>query len=131
MTDERQLYLAKAQESLASAYADLEAGRYNSVANRAYYAVFQAAVAMLIATEIRPRRASWEHKFVMSEFSGKLVSRRKVVPARFRRTLADLLDMRLVADYRARNVTATEARKAAGDSSALVSYVASQLQEDE
>jgi uncharacterized protein (UPF0332 family) len=39
--------LAKARESLASARADLEAGRLNGASSRAYYAMFHAARAAL------------------------------------------------------------------------------------
>lgn len=48
MEPDARLFLLKARESLASAEADLKAGRFNSAANRAYYAAFQAAVAMLV-----------------------------------------------------------------------------------
>jgi uncharacterized protein (UPF0332 family) len=92
-------YLAKARESLASAHADFEAGRYNSCANRAYYAAFQAAVAVLTVLGGSPRGDAWEHRFVMSEVSGKLVRRRKLLPARFTGTLHRLMRMRIIADY--------------------------------
>src|SRR5439155_542520 len=83
--------LRKARENLASAEADLSAGRLNSAASRAYYAAFQAAVAALIEQGISPRGESWDHKFVISEFSGKLIRRRKVVSGRLTGTLDVLL----------------------------------------
>jgi uncharacterized protein (UPF0332 family) len=48
MVDEGAAFLAKAQESLASAEADFAAGRLNRCANRSHYACFQAAVAALV-----------------------------------------------------------------------------------
>ena len=99
MIPEAQRYVAKARESLASAEADLRAGRLNSAASRAYYAAFQAAIAALIEHGIRPRGRSWDHRFVMSEFSGKLVTRRKVVPSKLGGKLELLMTTRLVADY--------------------------------
>jgi uncharacterized protein (UPF0332 family) len=41
---ELHVYLAKAEESLLGAISELEQGRYNNSANRAYYACFQAAI---------------------------------------------------------------------------------------
>jgi hypothetical protein len=42
------IYLAKAAESLLSAESEYVNGRYNSCANRCYYACFQAAIAALL-----------------------------------------------------------------------------------
>jgi HEPN domain len=52
--EEARTYLTKAAESLTSAQIDFAAARYNSCANRAYYACFQGAVAALLAAGIRP-----------------------------------------------------------------------------
>jgi uncharacterized protein (UPF0332 family) len=84
-------YLRKALENLASSEADLAAGRDNAAASRAYYSSFQAAVAALIDNGIRPRGDEREHRFVISQFSGKLIRRRKVMRARFMGTLDRLL----------------------------------------
>ena len=120
MQAESRLFLAKARESLASAEADLQAGRYNSAANRAYYATFQAAVAALIDEGVGPRGASWDHKFVISEFSGKLVRRRKLVGARFSGVLDSLLTARLHADYRANSIGTKTARRAVKEAHGFV-----------
>lgn len=103
-------YLAKARESLASAEADFGAGRYNSCANRSYYAAFQAAVAVLITHGIGRRGRSWDHKHVIAEFSGRLV-RRKVVQGELKGYLRELLEARLVADYRDVGVSARPTRR--------------------
>ena len=124
MTTEVERYLAKAQESLASARADLDAARFNSAANRAYYAAFQAAVAMLLESGVGPRGDSWEHKFVIAEFSGTLVRRRKLFGAEFRRIMQELFELRLQADYRITLVSRREARRAVGDASRVVTVAA-------
>jgi uncharacterized protein (UPF0332 family) len=116
-------FLAKARESLAAAEADLQAGRFNSAASRAYYAAFHAAVATLIEQGVGPRGASWDHKFVISTFSGKLVRRRKLVPARFRGTLDTLFTARLFADYRANSVGRATARPSVTESRKLVDEI--------
>ena len=54
MSDLSDPLLIKARESLAGARSEYEQSRYNNVANRAYYACFQAAVAALNDAGIRP-----------------------------------------------------------------------------
>jgi uncharacterized protein (UPF0332 family) len=124
---EAERYLAKAKESLASARADVRARRYNSAANRGYYAAFQAAVAALIQAGIRPENDDWSHRFVMSQFSGKLIRRRKLLPARLRSTLQELFDRRVTADYRAESVSARHARGASERAVRLVAEVSEAL----
>ena len=103
MATESERYLAKARESLASAEADVAAGRNNSAANRAYYAVFQGSVAALIQDGLSSSR-NWEHKFVSSEFPRRLIRRRKVFPAELGGVLNALFKLRIVADYRVKAV---------------------------
>ena len=47
MSELSHLYLIKAEGSLLGAESEFTHGRYNNVANRCYYACFQAAVAAL------------------------------------------------------------------------------------
>jgi uncharacterized protein (UPF0332 family) len=96
--------------------------------NRAYYAAFQAGVAVLINEAIRPRGDSWDHRFVISQLSGKLIRRRKVLAARFRGTLDRLLKARLVADYRSTSVNRGAARGYVREASRLVHEIAGRLE---
>jgi uncharacterized protein (UPF0332 family) len=91
-------FLTKAEESLASAESDFDAGRYNSSARSTYYACFQAAVAALI-TENAPPRERWEHDFVHARFNGVLINRRKRYPGSLRSLLPAALRLRVDADY--------------------------------
>jgi len=102
-------YLAKSRESLAAAEADASAGRYNAAASRAYYAAFQAVVALLLEEGIRPRGRAWEHRYVIMRFSDTLVRRRKLIPSEYRGALQRLFNLRLTADY---SDTFTPGRKA-------------------
>ncbi len=99
--DEAQAYLAKAVESLDSATADFAGARYNSCANRAYYACFQAAIAALLSAGIRPAnpRGEWSHELVQSQFNGLLINRRKLYPTLLRRVIRDTIEVREKADY--------------------------------
>jgi uncharacterized protein (UPF0332 family) len=63
------IYLAKASESLLTAESEYANGRYNSCANRCYYACFQAAIAALLGEGIRPA-GQWSHEFVQAQFVG-------------------------------------------------------------
>ena len=64
------IYLAKAAESLRTAESEFANGRYNSCANRCYYACFQAAIAVLLSEGIRPR-GQWSHAFVQGHFAAR------------------------------------------------------------
>lgn len=102
--EEKEVYLAKARESLVCAESELTARRYNTAARNIYYALFQAVVVALLQEGIRPS-GQWEHEFVHSRFSGQLVYRRKIYPAKFRRTLIEVLMLRRKADYTSHHVT--------------------------
>ena len=105
------IYLAKATESLQSAESEFVNGRYNSCANRCYYACFQAAIAAILIEGIRPR-GQWSHEFVQAQFVGVLINHRKRYDSDLRRVLADNQILRDQADYRAELVTATQVARA-------------------
>lgn len=111
MDDEIAIYLAKATESLTTAESEFNNARYNSCANRCYYACFQAAVAALIQESVRPR-GKWGHDFVQGQFVGLLIDRRKRFHRDLRSILADNQILRDQADYTARNVSRTQANRA-------------------
>jgi uncharacterized protein (UPF0332 family) len=116
------IYLAKATESLLSAESEFANGRYNSCANRCYYACFQAAIAALLAKGIRPA-GQWNHPFVQVQFVGVLINQRKRYDAQLRRVLADNQSLRDKADYRPDPVTATQASRALRRSRLFVTAV--------
>lgn len=127
MKTEVETYLLKARQSLAAAESEIANGRYNSSGSRAYYAAFQAAVALLIENGTSPRGNSWEHKYVLSEFSGTLITRRNVVPDRFKGSLSTLLELRIVADYKERSLSRREALEMHREAAELVRAAAEQL----
>jgi uncharacterized protein (UPF0332 family) len=121
LATESERYLRKAHESLASAEAELEAGRHNSAANRAYYAAFQAAVAALIYWQVRAPGTEWQHRFVQAEFAVRLINRRKVFSADLRSSLEHLFKLRIKADYESIDVPAKSSTRAVGRAHAFVS----------
>ncbi len=99
----------KALENIDSAASELTNRRYNASANRAYYAVFHAAIVALLRAGIKPPGAQWGHGFVQAQFSGQLVMRRKVYPATLRDTLPRLEELRERADYGLTHVSQIQA----------------------
>jgi uncharacterized protein (UPF0332 family) len=122
-------YLEKAIESLAGAESEYANNRYNNCANRCYYAMFQAAIAALIAAGIRPAgvRAQWEHEFVQARFAGVLIKRRKLYPADLASSFAPTQRARLTADYDPVAVSKREAERALESAHKLVSVVKEKL----
>lgn len=108
------VYLEKAQESLEGAQSELINHRHNNVANRCYYASFQAAMYALHEAGIRPsaQESDWSHKFVQNQFVGQLINRRKLYSSRLRPTLTENYKLREVADYKRDHVTEVRARRA-------------------
>jgi uncharacterized protein (UPF0332 family) len=105
------IYVAKAAESLLSAESECSNGRYNSCANRCYYAAFQAAIAALLREGFRTSTDRWPHAFVQSTFAGQLINRRHRYPAGLRSTLGDLQHLRNRADYTTDVITQVEANR--------------------
>jgi uncharacterized protein (UPF0332 family) len=105
------IYLTKAYESLLTAESEFANGRYNSCANRSYYACFQAAIAAILNEGIRPV-GQWNHQYVQAQFVGILINKRKRYESELRRVLADNQSLRDKADYRPEFVTATQASRA-------------------
>ena len=125
MIDPTDAFLDKAEENLAAAVSEFSNGRYNSSANRAYYAAFHAAIYALVRAGIRPsgRTGRWGHDFVQAQFSGQLVNRRKLYPASLRSVLSETYLLRETADYRTDRVDEVQARRALRKAQDLVSAV--------
>ena len=110
MSDLSDAFLVRARESLLGAESEFGYGRYNNVANRAYYACFQAAIAALVLADIRPpgQKELWGHEFVQSQFEGILIGRRKQFSSGLRSTLPELRAVRHRADYRQEPLTRSQ-----------------------
>src|SRR5918912_2632954 len=101
------VFLAKAQESLAGAESEFANGRYNNCANRCYYACFQAAVAALIEHDMQPQgKQLWKHEVVQGWFIGELINRRKRYPSALKEVFVRAQSLREAADYELVFITA-------------------------
>lgn len=121
-------FLARARESLDGAAGELGAGRYNNAANRAYYACFQAAVAALDHSGLRPSPSAdrWSHAAVQAQFVGQLVNRRKLYPAQFRDLLNQVRRVREQGDYSSQPVSESQAARALARARGFVDAVTAQ-----
>ena len=110
---EIQGFLAKAQESLAAAESEFANQRYNTCANRCYYACFQAAVAALLRAGVRSSRPDGRflHDYVQAHFA-LFINRRKEYPEDLRNVLGHLLPLRHRADYQPGQVNEMQVARA-------------------
>jgi uncharacterized protein (UPF0332 family) len=99
----------KALENLADAEDAFEKGRFNASANRAYYAAFQAAIAVLVNAGITTQRIS--HEWVQSTFNRELIYRKKVFPSEFKQILLKMQESRNIADYSEVNISQKESKR--------------------
>jgi uncharacterized protein (UPF0332 family) len=116
-------FLEKALECLAGAESELANARYNNAANRAYYAVFHAAIAALQRAGVHAAGDTWSHAFVPAQFDGLLINRRHLYPTELRGALNRNAGVRLSADYDEEPVTQTEANRAVRRSRTFVSVI--------
>ncbi len=99
----------KAQVALKSAEILLGAGDFDGCANRAYYAMFDAARAALLATAgAEYVLAIKSHSGLISFFSQRLVKTGSVSIA-LGKSLNKVEDLRLIADYRGDALDAAQA----------------------
>jgi uncharacterized protein (UPF0332 family) len=82
----------------------------DSAVNRAYFALFQAAICALEQRGMR--RREWTHKGVHSDFVQLFVRRRKLVPASFAGALPSVMHLRHIADYQQPGVSQVQAERA-------------------
>lgn len=102
--------LEKALESLRAAELCFQEKMYNSTANRAYYAMFQAAVFALEQVGVKPKADQWAHSVLQSTFTNELTRNRKLYPHKFAAYLSDALVVRNQADYRQVMISTNQAR---------------------
>lgn len=101
--------MAKARRALASAQKLLQDDDGDGACNRAYYAMFDAARAALIASNAPvPPEIAKTHSGLISAFSLHLV-KPNLFPVELGRSLNKAEDLRLVADYKGDSIDAEEA----------------------
>ena len=93
-----QLQLAMSNEALEASAATRGQGLLRSTVDRAYYAAYHAAIAILSHRGVRPPKT---HRGLVSVFGGEIANR-GIVPSELGRTLALLYRDRMHSNYEAR-----------------------------
>lgn len=101
--------MAKARRALQSAQVLLDSGDADGACNRAYYAMFDAARAALLASgaPVDPEVAR-THSGLITAFSLHLVKNKRVA-VEFGKSLNKVEDLRLIADYKGDPLIETDA----------------------
>ena len=115
--------LEKATQAAASAKLLLTAGDADGACNRAYYAMFDAACAILLANGYKPGKT---HKGVLNAFSSFLL-KNKSLSKELGRLLKRSEAIRYVADYGADKVGLEDAREIVTHAETFVLAIANSL----
>jgi uncharacterized protein (UPF0332 family) len=108
LSDLESLLMAKASASLEQARLLFDAGHFDGAVDRAYYAMFHAASALLARQGLRFS----SHRALLAAF-GKELAKTGDVERKYHRILLSAFDLRQTADYGAQTaVDASEARDA-------------------
>lgn len=122
-----QSLMMKARIACESARALLERQDSDGACNRAYYAMFDAARAALMATNAEiPLNIGKTHSGVLTAFSQHLV-KNGPVPRDIGRLLKQAEELRLVADYSGDSITLDDARALVEKAESFVDTLASIL----
>ncbi len=103
MNEQSRKLLDKAGRAIHAAEVLLKEGEAEFAAGRAYYAMFYAAEALLLAMGLRFRK----HSSVHAAFGERFV-KTGAVDSKFHRWLLDAFDRRIVADYETASALAPE-----------------------
>ena len=122
-------FLAKAEEAATAAETLLERNLLDSAATRAYYAVFHAARAALVAAGVSAPARGWSHEAIQGGFA-QLTHRRKLYSSELLSDLPQLLNVRLLADYAAESVSSRQAENAVKRAKRFVAAVTQVITRD-
>ena len=125
-------YLTKSKSNLAAAEGDLQVRANDPCVSRAYYAVFQATIAVLSGqTDFGKRGRFWDHGHIASEFARRLIHRRKVFARNLASTLDDLRSRRHQADYDLQFISQKLAERSMNRARQFVQAISDELQQIE
>jgi len=123
------VFLEKSLENLAVAEWAFENGHYNACANRAYYAMFQAALAALSSVGITTKTDVIDHGWVQRTFALELTKRRKMFPG-MGSYLNDVRLVRNIADYEQDKVNRRRASQVLRVAQTMVEAIRKELEQE-
>jgi len=92
------VFAEKAEENMGAAANCFDNEYYNACVNRAYYGMFQIAVALLFKTGCKSKSNKIGHDWVQAEFTKLFINQRKRFP-RLKGCLSYVQEARDYADY--------------------------------
>jgi len=113
--------LEKAREFLKDAEMLFNNGSYNSCANRCYYSIFRASIAIL--EHLGFRQSEWTHKAITSKFGAELVKRRKILPSHIVAYIHQSFDLRVIADYKDGSVSKSRSGRMLNNAKEFVNLI--------
>lgn len=103
----KELLLNKAQENLRAAGILFDNNLFNASSNRAYYAAFHAALAIIMAKGLQVKT---DHAKVQATFNGEVLRRAKFINVEYRRYLSEMQNIRNYADYNLESISKRTAK---------------------
>jgi uncharacterized protein (UPF0332 family) len=120
-------FLSKAQENLNASQALYDLGFFNAAANRAYYAAFHAALAVIIAKGLQPNT---DHVKVQSTFNGEVIRRSRHIHASHKRYLLEMQNLRNIADYTPTTVSKRKVAKQCAMAQEFITIITLEIEHD-
>jgi len=120
-------FLEKAKENLSDAEDAFKNGRYNACGNRAYFASYQAAIALLVRSGTQlPSKLDFKHSWMQANFVTNFIKRKKVFSSSFSNHLNDLRS-REIADYRPESLSKKDAKYALNKANEFCKLIAKEI----
>lgn len=124
------IFWTKADENLKATQLCFDNGFYNACANRGYYSMYHAAIAILIARGFPPTQKHIDHGWVQSVFARELINRKKIFQSKFRRYLFDSQIIRNDADYDEMSINKKTAKRQLNGCREFIDIIKQELRND-
>jgi len=119
-------YLVKAEHALRAARLLCDAGEIEGACNRAYYAMYDAAHAALLAENSADYKVTKTHGGLIAAFGLHFVSTNKI-SRELGRSFNEVEQLRLLADYTGEEITSEQVHRAVKKAETFVAEIRSML----
>ena len=123
-------YLAKAERALRAAQLLSQAGEIEGACNRAYYAMYDAAHAALLAQNRADYKTTKTHRGLIAAFGLHIVSTDKI-SRELGRAFNEVEQLRLLADYTGEEITSEQVSSAIKKAEAFVTAIQNMLSQSD
>jgi len=126
MKDTDSFFSEKSEESLNAATVCFEKEYYNSCVNRAYYGMFQIAVALLFKSGYKPKSEKIGHDWVQAEFTRLFIWRTKRFP-HLKNFLNEVRKLRDTADYAPEKINKKKAERVLDKAKTFIEQISEEV----